>query len=289
MDHLVYGFSKSKEISFTFANVTDAVKKLEQMHLSGPTAGKFLAETLAAVAILSIDLGDKDERISIQTKVDGPLGGSFADASKEGNLRGYTTKKILNEFDGDASTKLSAVLGSSGEFTFIKSNSRMVLAQNRVRCNPLDMRHGLARYYNDIQNQPTGIEIIAENENFTINKALALKITRTAEGTSEDFVPLLEKLNDGTIKNLLLKGVEDLKELGKALNIEDLEILEHRALQAKCTCSKEKVLYSISCLANEELNDILRRKEIPEVTCHFCSTTYHVSTEEVANILRNRK
>lgn len=288
MDHLVYGFSKSKEISLTFANVTEAVKKLEQMHLSGPTAGKFLAETIAAVAVLSIDLGDKDERISIQTKVDGPLGGSFADASKDGSLRGYTTKKILNDFDGDEATELSAVLGTSGEFTFIKSNSRMVLAQNRIRCNPLDMRHGLARYYNDIQNQPTGIEIIAENENFNISKAMALKISRTSEGTSEDFVPLLEKLNDGTVRDLLIKGV-DLKELSEALGIEDLEILEHRPLQAKCTCSKEKVLYSISCLAKEELNDILREKETPEVICHFCSTTYRVSTEEVANILRNRK
>jgi molecular chaperone Hsp33 len=288
MDHLVYGFSKSKEISLTFANVTEAVKKLEQMHLSGPTAGKFLAETIAAVAVLSIDLGDKDERISIQTKVDGPLGGSFADASKDGSLRGYTTKKILNDFDGDEATELSAVLGTSGEFTFIKSNSRMVLAQNRIRCNPLDMRHGLARYYNDIQNQPTGIEIIAENENFNISKAMALKISRTSEGTSEDFVPLLEKLNDGTVRDLLIKGV-DLKELSEALGIEDLEILEHRPLQAKCTCSKEKVLYSISCLAKEDLNDILREKETPEVICHFCSTTYRVSTEEVANILRNRK
>ncbi len=288
MDHLIYGYSKSKEISLTYVNVVEAVKKLEQMHLSGPTAGKFLAETLIAVAIISVDLGDKDERISLQTKVDGPLEGSFADASKDGNLRGYTTRKILNDFDGDVNTVLKDALGTSGELTFIKSNSRMVLWQNQVRCNPLDMQHGLARFYNDLQNQPTGIEIVTESENFVISKAMGLKVSRGQSGTSEDFVPILEKLNDGTIKDLLLKGV-DLKELSEAFGIDDLEILEHRALQAKCTCSKEKVLYSISCLAKAELNDILQQKEIPEVTCHFCSTSYHVSTEEVANILRKKK
>ena len=60
MDQFVYGYSKSKGISLTYVDVTEAAKKLEQKHLSGPTAGRFLAEALASVAVLSADLGDKD-------------------------------------------------------------------------------------------------------------------------------------------------------------------------------------------------------------------------------------
>lgn len=288
MDYLIYGFSKSSKISLSYVVVSEAVKKLEQLHLSGPTAGRFLAETVAAVALTSAELKNDDERISIQTKVDGPIGGSFSDASKNGNLRGYTLKKILNEFDDQKDIQLNCALGKFGELTFIKSNSKGILSQNTINCDPLDMRHGLARYYNEATNQPTAIEIAAISEDYAIKRASAVKVTKTEPCDSELFISILEKFNSGLVKNSISEQL-DITGLSKLLGIEDLEIFEHRFLTAKCTCNREKVLYSVSCLSKEELNEILEKKELPEVTCHFCSKSYRVTTEEVANMLRKIK
>lgn len=288
MDQLVYAYSKSTGVSVTYADVTDIGKKLEQMHLSGPTAGRFLGETLAAAAILSADLGDKDERVSLQTRVDGPICGSCADASRDGNIRGYTFIKILNEHDGDPNTTLDKILGSNGEVTIIKSNSRGIIYQTQIRCNPLNLRHAIARYYNDKLHIPTGIEIVSTSENFLLNRSAALKASRTQDGSSEAFVKVLERFNDGTISKALNQGLS-IQVISSALGIEDLKIIESRPISSKCTCSREKVLYSVSCLPNEDLIDIIEKKESPEVTCHFCSTSYKVSTEEVANMLRNKK
>ncbi|HPT48511.1 MAG TPA: Hsp33 family molecular chaperone HslO, partial [Candidatus Rifleibacterium sp.] len=124
MDQLFYGFSKEKGIALTFVDVTESAKTLEKKHLSGPTAGRFLAEGLVAVAILSADLGGDDERISLQAQVTGPIGGCLVDASRQGNLRGYTTIKILNEYDGTDSTPLKDVLGDTGDLPMIHSNHR---------------------------------------------------------------------------------------------------------------------------------------------------------------------
>lgn len=284
MDQLLYAFSKEKMISLTFVDVTDAAKELERKHLSGPTAGRFLGESLAAIAIMSSDLGDKDEKFSLQTQVSGPMGGSFVDVSRDGNLRGYTTAKILNDFDGIENSSLKDPLGERGSITITHSSRLGIISQNQIICNPLNLRHGLARYFNDIHQKPTAIEICASSREHRIHNVVGLKMSRLPEGDSEDFIPLLERFNDKTIEKALAQSV-DIKVMSNLLGLSDLQIIEQRALTAQCTCSYEKVLYSISCLASEELEEIIEKKESPEVYCHFCSQQYTIPTEEVARLV----
>lgn len=288
MDQLFYGFSKEKMISLTFADVTESAKALEKKHLSGPTAGRFLGEALVSAALLSTNLGNEDERISLQVQVSGPIGGCLVDASKNGNLRGYTLIKILNDFDDSDATPLQQVMGETGALTFIHSNRRSVISQHQIQVNPMNLRHGLARYFNDYQQKPTAIEISATSREHYLHRAVGLSMSRMPEGRSEDFIPLLERFNDRTISKALAQAV-DINVLSQMLGFEDLVILEHRALTAKCSCSHEKALYSISCLPIEELEEILTQKEIPEVTCHFCSSIYRIEAAEVARLLREKK
>ncbi|NCB38330.1 MAG: Hsp33 family molecular chaperone HslO [Erysipelotrichia bacterium] len=288
MDQLYYGFSKEKMISLTFADVTESAKSLEKKHLSGPTAGRFLAEALVSVALLSADLGSEDERISLQAQVSGPVGGCLVDASRSGNLRGYTTIKILNDLDASDSTPLQEALGDIGAITLIHSNSRRVISQKQISCNPLNLRHGLARYFNDVHQKPTAIEISATSRDHYLHRAVGLRMSRMPDGSSEDFVPLLERFNDRTIQKALAQAV-DITLMSQLLGLEDMVIIERRVLAAKCSCSREKVLYSISCLPLEELEEILEQKEKPEVTCHFCSNTFRVEPAEIARIIIEKK
>lgn len=288
MDQLFYGFSQEKMISLTFADVSESAKSLEQMHLSGPTAGRFLAEALVSAALLSATIGDAEERISIQAQVDGPVGGCLVDVSGNGNLRGYTTHKILNEFDESDATPLAKILGDVGALTFIHSNRKTVISQQQMPCSPLNLRHALARYFNDTLQKPTAIEISATSRNHYLHRAVGICMSRLPEGDSEDFVPLLERFNDRTIQKALAQAV-DINVLSQLLGLEDLTIVERRVLNAKCTCSREKVIYSISCLTIEELEEILIQKERPEVTCHFCSNNFRIEPAEIARLIIEKK
>ncbi|MGM0599563.1 MAG: Hsp33 family molecular chaperone HslO [Candidatus Rifleibacteriota bacterium] len=287
MDQLIYAFSKEKMISLTYVNVTDAAKELERKHLSGPTAGRFLAEALAAVAIMSSDLGNKDEKLALQAQVSGPMGGCFVDVSRTGNLRGYTNAKILNQYDSKENAPLTAPLGDSGSLTFTHSTRRGVISQKQIACSPMCLQQGLARYFNDLQQKPTAIEISATSRDHQLHNAVGLRMSRMPEGKAEDFVPLLERFNDKTIKQALKQSI-DIMVLSELLGLNDLEVMEQRVLSAECTCSREKVLYSISCLPISDLEEIIENKEKPEVYCHFCSKLYQISTEEVARLLREK-
>lgn len=287
MDQLLYGFSKKKNISLTYVDVTNAAKELERKHLSGPTAGRFLAQALVAIAIMSSDLGQPDERLALQAQVSGPMGGCFVDVSKSGNLRGYTNAKILNEFDGKENVSLDLPLGNTGTITFTHSSRLGIISQQQIICAPMNLCHALARYFNDIQQKPTAIEISAISRDYHIYHAVGLRMTRFPEGKPEDFVPLLEKFNDKTIKKALAQSV-DIMVLSKMLGLNDMKIIEQRLFSSKCTCSREKVLYSISCLPLDELEEIIEKKENMDVYCHFCSQLYTIKTEEIAHILRKK-
>ena len=113
-------------------------------------------------------------------------------------------------------------------------------------------------------------------------------MSRVPEGLSEDFIPLLERFNDKTIQKALAQAV-DISIMSQLLGLEDMTIIERRPLAARCTCSREKVVYSISCLPIEDLEEIIAKKERPEVTCHFCSQSYTLESEEVARILIEKK
>ena len=288
MDQLLYGFSKEKMISLTYVDVTNAAKELERKHLSGPTAARFLAEALAAIAIMSSDLGQEDERLSLQAQVSGPMGGCFVDVSKSGNLRGYTNAKILNEFDGTENISLDQSLGDNGAITFTHSSRLGIISQQQIVCTPMNLRHGLARYFNDIQQKPTAIEISATSREHRLHNAVGLRMTRLPEGHPEDFVPLLERFNDRTIKKALTQSV-DIMVMSELLGLSDLKVIEQRPLSSKCSCSHEKVLYSISCLPCNELEEMIEKKERPDVYCHFCSQLYTITTEEVARLLREKQ
>ncbi|MFZ5950792.1 MAG: Hsp33 family molecular chaperone HslO [Candidatus Rifleibacteriota bacterium] len=287
MDQLLYGFSKEKMISLTYVDVTEAARELERKHLSGPTAARFLAEALAAIAIMSSDLGQEDEKLALQAQVNGPLGGCFVDVSKAGNLRGYTNAKILNEFDGIENIALDQSLGESGSITFTHSTRLGIISQHQIICNPMNLRHGLARYFNDFHQKPTAIEISATSRDHHVHHAVGLRMTRLPEGLSEDFVPLLERFNDKTIQKALAQSV-DILVMSEMLGLTDLKIIEQRTLSAKCTCSREKVLYSISCLPVEELQEMIAKKENPDVYCHFCSQLFTIKPEEIARLLREK-
>lgn len=288
MDQLLYGFSKEKMISLTYVDVTEAARELERKHLSGPTAGRFLAEALAAIAIMSSDLGQEDEKLALQAQVSGPMGGCFVDATKSGNLRGYTNAKILNDYDGIENMALDQSLGESGAITFTHSTRLGIISQQQIVCTPMNLRHGLARYFNDFQQKPTAIEISATSREHRLHHAVGLRMTRLPEGLSEDFVPLLERFNDKTIRKALAQSV-DIMVMSELLGLKDLKIVEQRTLSCKCTCSHEKVLYSISCLPIDELEEMIEKKECPDVYCHFCSRLFSISTEEVARLLREKR
>mmetsp|Transcript_33784 Transcript_33784/g.97404 ORF Transcript_33784/g.97404 Transcript_33784/m.97404 type:complete len:271 (-) Transcript_33784:195-1007(-) len=53
----------------------------------------------------------------------------------------------------------------------------------------------------------------------------------------------------------------------------------------KCSCSPERFLYRLKALPRPELEQIILKQEILEMTCAFCGEVYHISWDRVRKLL----
>ena len=106
-------YDAERKVSVVVADVTAAANALAQGHLSGPVAARFLAEGLAAAALLGAEMSEQDEVVSLQMKCLGPLGGLNVECTAAGTLRGYTERKVLDDFDGLGKADPRKVVGDT--------------------------------------------------------------------------------------------------------------------------------------------------------------------------------
>ena len=105
-------YDDKKKVSVVIVDVTESARKLAAGHLCGPVSAYYLAKALASSALLASETSEKDEALSIQMKCTGPLGGFNVECTADGALRGYTEKKVLDEFDGIPDRDDRKILGS---------------------------------------------------------------------------------------------------------------------------------------------------------------------------------
>ena len=106
-------YDASAKVSVTVADATKAAQELARGHLCGPASAYYLAKGVAAAALFAAETESADEVVSLQLKCTGPLGGLNVECSADGALRGYTEKKILEDFDGLGVPDDAKVLGET--------------------------------------------------------------------------------------------------------------------------------------------------------------------------------
>ena len=249
-------YDAEAKVAVTVVDVTGAAQALARGHLSGPTATHYLAEALAAAALLGQEMSEKDESVIVQMKCDGPLGGFNVECTAEGTLRGYTEKKILDDFDG---------LG--------KPDDRKVLGARQIQ----------------VTRSVPG-KILSQGLSTSLDGYLAGSLQRKAclrvEASVSDEVEILEARGILVEDMPDAKGemkccrVQDLKSLAvasrnllKQLGLERAELRKTTPLKFACRCSPERALDMLAALSEEE------RKSLPptvDITCHMCGKTYSV-------------
>ncbi len=65
----------------------------------------------------------------------------------------------------------------------------------------------------------------------------------------------------------------------------DLEVMSRYPVSFSCGCSQERVKRALLSLGRAELEDILAKEGKAEADCHFCTTHYVVTAEEIREIL----
>ena len=249
-------YDSASRTAITVVDVRETAEKLLAAHLSGPTAGYFLARALAAAALLGAEASEKDESLSIQMKCKGPLGGLNVECTADGALRGYTERKVLEDFDGLGTPDVRKAVGEK-RIQVTRSVPGRILSQ------------GLATNINGYLNQS-----LQRNAQMRLEAQVADDgRVALAKGVMVERLPDAEDKNVSFPVKLSLAVAS--RTLLKHLGFPHAEIRSRTPLLFKCRCNPERAAAMLGALSEAE------RQELPptiDVTCHMCGRIYTVKT-----------
>jgi len=251
-------YDGEKKIAVTFVDVAGPAQILARGHLCGPTSAHFLAEALAAAALLGAEISEKDETVSVQMKCTGPLGGFNVECTAAGTLRGYTEKKILDDFDGMGAPSAKRVIGES-RIQVTRSVPGRIVSQG--------ISGSLDGYLaGSLQRKARMFLEAAVTDDVKIVEArgvLVEALPDSALDVSSVVAPLEAKSRKVSLavapRNIL-----------KKLGLDRAELRKTTPLSFACRCSPERAAAMVSALGEGGGSGTV------DVTCHMCGRTFTV-------------
>lgn len=249
-------FDAEKKVAVTIVDVTSAAQELARGHLAGPTAAHYLTEALASVALLGVEMSEKDETVILQAKCSGPLGGYNVECTAAGTLRGYTEKKVLDGFDGLGKPKDRMVLGDQ-QIQVTRSVPGRILSQG--------ISTSLDGYFAGSLQRKACLKVeAAVSDEVEILEARGVLVEDLPDAKG----PMVCCKTD-ELKSLAVASRNVLKQLG----LDKAELKRTTPLKFACRCSPDRAVAMLAALSEEE------RKSLPptiDITCHMCGKTFTV-------------
>lgn len=248
-------FDAGKRVAVTVADVTGVAQALARSHLCGPTSAHYLARGLAAAALLGAETGDADESVAIQARFSGPLGGLNVECAGGNALRGYTERKVLDDFDGLGRPKDADVLGDC-RVQVTRSVPGRILSQG--------VAASLAEYLSASLQRKAAVFVEASvTDDVEVLLARGVMVEAMPDAADDSALGV----RPGPL------GVST-RALLRRLGLEKAERRRTTPLAFACRCSPERAAATLAALSDEE------RASLPpsvDVTCHMCGKTYSVA------------
>ena len=276
-DELTIALDAQTKLVVTAADCTAAAGSLARSHLSGPTASHNLAQALAGVSLLGAECSDDDETVTFRLDCPGPLEGFLVEATVAGTLRGYTKKKILDDFDGLGAPRDPSVLGASGTFEVIRSVPGKILGSGAVVVG-IGKRQavavGLDAYFaQSLQRRVRTAIVSAAGDDGVPTYARGLMVECPPDGDADAFARVADVFASGTAAKALSAASVSFRTLLKKLGLPQAEIRRTKPLSFACRCSAERAAAMLVAIPPAE------RASLPpevDITCHMCGRTWTV-------------
>lgn len=256
-------FDKDRKVAVTIADVTDAAQELARGHLCGPTSAYFLSKALAAAALLGAETSEPDETLILQMKCKGPLGGFNVECTAAGTLRGYTERKILDDFDGMGTPDPRKVVGER-QIQVTRSVPGRILSQGIS--NSID-----GYLAGSLQRKAAIFLEAAVDDSVKILEARGVLVEEMPDAPRSTGVLSVDLLGKSRAGALAVASRTILKKLG----LDRAELRKTTPLSFACRCSAERAAATLAALSPDARAGL---PETVDVTCHMCGRTFSVKT-----------
>lgn len=282
-DRIIKGITNDGFFKVSVVKTTDVVKSARQKHGLSLLATVLLGRTLTGNMLLASELKG-EERVKIRFEGSGPVGVISTEANSAGEIRGYvqnpdamldySTATNLGEGLGIGVVTVSKILyneakQTDGSVEIVRGNISEDLAHYLIQSEQVQSAIHL-----DVGIDPNG-EITSAGG--VLIQALPGAPADRIEKIQENFKtmpPLAEQFNTGNY-------IDDV--LSEIVHPYTIRELDRYPVHFFCRCSKDRFKSALQMISTDELREI--SGEGQELVCHYCNEKYHISKEEISEML----
>lgn len=290
-DYIIRATAANNQIRAFVATTKYLVDHAKEIHNTSPVATAALGRLLTAGGMMGSMLkGDKDI-LTLQIRGDGPLKGLTVTADSKARVKGYVQNPSVL-LPPNPMGKLDVGKGvGSGYLNVIKDMGLKEPYSGQIELVSGEIAEDLTYYFAASEQVPSSVGLgVLMNKDNTVNVSGGFIIQLMPFAKEEVIEKLEQRIGViNSVTNLLLQFQTPENILDFILGDMDLKILDKIPTQFYCNCSKERVEKAIISIGKKEIQELIKEEETVEVNCHFCSTSYHFTVDQLKEIYKKSK
>ncbi|OPX45480.1 33 kDa chaperonin [Ruminiclostridium hungatei] len=286
-DYIIRATAAEGTVRAFAAVTTGLVNKASNIHDLSPIAAAALGRTLTAVGMMARMLKNEKDKLTIQIKGDGPLGGIVVVSDFQANVRGYVHNPNV---DLPLNERGKLDIRTAVGFGYINVIKDMGLKEPYIGFAELvsgEIADDLTYYFATSEQIPSTVAlgVLVDREGVTGAGGFIIQLMPGAE---EETVERLEKRLIGfpSISKLLAEGTTPEQVLEMLLEDMNPKIIEKVPTSFTCNCSRERMERNLISIGKEDLLEILEDGKGAELQCHFCNEKYNFGHEDIQNLIK---
>jgi molecular chaperone Hsp33 len=232
-----------------------------------------------------------NDRLSLQIECSGPIKGLSVDTNAYGEVRGYLKQVPIPIDKPLESFNLSPFFGAG----FLSVTKYLEDAKHPFTGKVM-MAHG------SIAKDLTVYHLQSEQIPTSFNLSVFFNREGEVKGAGGFMLQAMPGADDKLLSTVEEK-IQAMDSIGETVNqdhfpeqwIEDTfhafgpKLLEGRGVEFMCHCNHDRISAMLKMLKPEDLDDIAANGPFPiEIRCHYCSTLYEFSKDEIATLKHMR-
>ena len=259
---------------------TAIVDKMIGYHHTMPTGSAALGRVLTAASLMGCLLKDKENKLTLTFKGDGPAGMILATADYLGNVKGYIENPSVDlPLKPNGKLDVSGAVGG-GILQVIRDlggKEPYVGISNIVSG---EIAEDLCHYFAQSEQTPSlfALGVLVDRDLSAAGAGGVL--LQLMPGADEGTVSRLEENASGLsgLSSLFASGASCEEVLARVFDGIDYDVFDEILPEYRCDCSKERMETALISLGEKELSELLQKDGQIEICCRFCDRKYTFDT-----------
>lgn len=285
-DRLILGMAGGGDFRVIAAQTTNALEEARLRCDLSPVAAAALGRAITSAVLLArlLDKQIHHQHVSLRIDGDGPLGSVIAEATIDGEVRGY----VANPRYEDTSCVVGEAIGQNGKLTVVrKAPPSGSPYTSQVQLVSGEIARDVAHYLASSEQIPSALLLGELNRPEGVSACGGIVIQAFPHASREAIAAVERGVRTAPPLSLLLDGLTIDQAVAEILRDVDYKRIDPSfdiPITYRCTCTREKALALYRYFTPQELGEMIRDENDSEAVCQFCGQTFTFSSDDLMRL-----